>query len=198
MNVAALFLKAPVLGTVKTRLAKSLGDEAALVAYRQLVEFLLKKIGESFAHIHFTPGDPETLKAWLGNGYSYTPQEGAGLGERLLHAMELEFIVGAEKLIFLGGDCPYVDQARIDEAFQQLDHYDVVIGPATDGGYYLIGMKRIMPELFTDVAWGTHSVFERTLKICQKFGYTVALLPEESDVDDLEAWEKAKAFMEVK
>jgi len=196
MNVVSLFLKTPVLGKVKTRLAKSLGDEAALMAYTDLVEYLLKRLGESRIHIHHTPADPEPMVNWLGDGYSFSAQECTGLGERLTHAMELEFTAGAEKLIFLGGDCPYVDQVRIDEAFASLDNHDVVMGPAADGGYYLIGMNRMLPELFTDVAWGTDSVFQTSVEICQKLGVSYFLLAEESDVDDLEGWGKAKVFME--
>jgi rSAM/selenodomain-associated transferase 1 len=196
MNVVALFLKAPVLGMVKTRLAKTLGDEAALMAYTDLVEFLLKQVRVNRIHIHYTPKDPEPMLRWLGDAYSYVAQVGSGLGERLIHAMELEFAAGADKLIFLGGDCPYVDQARLDDAFAALDDHDVVMGPATDGGYYLIGMKHILPELFTDVPWGTEAVFQRSVEICGQNGYSYALLPEESDVDDFEGWEKARAYLE--
>ena len=196
MKVVALFLKVPVLGEVKTRLAKSLGDEGALMAYTDLVEYLLKRVAESHIHIHHTPSNPEPMIKWLGDGYSYSAQEGSGLGERLTYAMELEFAARAEKLIFLGGDCPYVNQRRLDEAFSALEDHDVVMGPAADGGYYLIGMNRIMPELFNDVAWGTDSVFQTSLEICQKFGFNDVLLPEESDVDDFARWKKAKVFMD--
>ena len=196
MNVVALFLKAPILGAVKTRLAKSLGDEGALMTYCELVEFLLKRIPETTVHVHFTPNALSLMEGWLGVDHTYHLQEGLGLGDRLIHSMELEFEVGCEKLIFLGGDCPWVDQARLDEAFSALHENDVVIGPATDGGYYLIGIKQSRPELFADVQWGTESVCETTLNICEREGLSVALLQEESDVDDLEGWLKAKAFME--
>lgn len=195
MNVVALFLKAPILGAVKTRLAKSLGDEDALGAYRELVEFLLKRIHESKVHIHFTPEDVSLMEEWLGAGYIYHPQRGPGLGERLTHAMELEFKAGCEKLVFLGGDCPYVDQGRLEEAFAALDVSDVVIGPATDGGYYLLAVKQNRPELLQGIHWGTESVCEATLNICEQRGLSVTLLMEESDVDDLESWQAAKAFM---
>jgi uncharacterized protein len=196
VNCVSLFLKAPIPGAVKTRLASSLGDAGALSAYRELVEFLLKRIGSHRVHIHHTPEDPEPLISWLGDEYTYFAQKGSDLGERLIYAMELEFVHGAKKLIFLGGDCPYVDEARLEEAFASLQDHDVVLGPASDGGYYLIGVKHILPELFTGVAWGSDSVFQTTVEICQKFGFSYALLPEESDVDDLKDWEKAKAFME--
>lgn len=195
MNVVSLFLKAPVLGTVKTRLAKSLGDEGALMAYTELVKFLLRRVEDSRIHIHHTPEDSEPMSEWLGETYVYSPQVGPGLGERLIHAMELEFAGGADKLIFLGGDCPYVNQARLDQAFTSLEDHDLVMGPATDGGYYLVGMSRPLPELFIDVAWGTETVYQRTLAICQEHELKAAILPEESDVDDFESWEKAKAFM---
>jgi hypothetical protein len=195
MNVVALFLKVPVLGAVKTRLGKSLGDEGALMAYTDLVEFLLKRVGDSRIHIHHTAEDSGLMISWLGQGYSYIAQEGSGLGERLIHAMVLEFTADVEKLIFLGGDCPYVDQARLDEAFGALDDHEVVMGPAADGGYYLIGLKQNRTELFEGIDWGSETVCEATLAICEEQQLSVALLPEESDVDDLEAWQKAKAFM---
>ncbi|MCB1122927.1 MAG: TIGR04282 family arsenosugar biosynthesis glycosyltransferase [Verrucomicrobiae bacterium] len=196
MEVVALFLKAPVPGQVKTRLAASLGDEKASEAYVSLVEFLLKRLSGLPIHIHHVPEDSSSLVAWLGPDYVYHPQKGADLGERLENAMECEFAGGADKLIFLGGDCPYVDKSRIDEAFAALDHHDVVIGPATDGGYYLIGLKHLLPELFRNIAWSTDVVFKQTLEICYRDGFSFSVLAEESDVDDLASWEKASAFLQ--
>lgn len=195
MNVVALFLKVPIRGAVKTRLAASLGDEGALKAYYELVEFLLKRISGVCIHIHHTPPDPKPLKSWLGEGYEYIPQVGPGLGERLSHAMEVEIKAGADKLVFLGGDCPYVDPQRLEDAFNSLENHDVVLGPASDGGYYLIGLKEHRPELFQGVAWGGETVFQTTLARCAGLGLSCALLPEESDVDDLSDWESAQTFM---
>ena len=195
MNVVSLFLKAPILGAVKTRLAESLGDEGALMAYCELVEFLLKRISETTVHVHYTPDPVSLMEKWLGTDYTYLGQTGEGLGDRLTHSMELEFGAGCEKLIFLGGDCPWVDQAHLDQAFAALERHDVVIGPATDGGYYLIGIKQRRPELFSGIDWGTDSVCEATLSICEREGLSVAMLQEETDVDDLDGWQKAKAFM---
>ena len=197
MNLVALFLKAPILGAVKTRLARSIGDEGALMSYCELVEFLLKRIRDTKVHIHYTPDGISLMEDWLRNDYLYHLQVGESLGDRLIHSMEQEFETSCEKLIFLGGDCPYVDQARLDEAFAALDANDVVIGPAMDGGYYLIGIKRNRPDLFACIDWGTGSVCETTLNICEREGLSVALLAEESDVDDLESWQKAKAFMRI-
>ncbi|QXD23870.1 TIGR04282 family arsenosugar biosynthesis glycosyltransferase [Opitutia bacterium ISCC 51] len=195
MNVVSLFLKAPTLGAVKTRLAKSIGDEGALIIYCELVEFLLKRIPEANVHVHYTPDALSEMEGWLGPNYLYHLQEGEGLGDRLTRSMQWEFRTGCDKLIFLGGDCPFVDQERLDEAFAALDTNDVVIGPAMDGGYYLIGIKQSRPELFAGVDWGTESVCETTLSICEREGLSVALLKEESDVDDLESWQKAKRFI---
>ncbi|MBH54951.1 MAG: transferase 1, rSAM/selenodomain-associated protein [Opitutaceae bacterium] len=197
MNVVALFLKVPMLGKVKTRLAEALGDEGALMAYTGLVEFLINRLEGSCIHIHYTGENLESLKQWLGDGFDYIVQEGPGLGERLNHAMEYEFDWGADKLIFLGGDCPFLEQLRVEEAFAVLDNHDVVIGPAADGGYYLIGISQKRPEVFAGVDWGTESVFQRTLEICEEKGFSFSLLPEESDVDDFEGWKKAKEFMDA-
>ena len=189
-------LRAPVAGAVKSRLAKSLGAQAALRSYRQLVEFLLHGLGHSCPiHIHHTPDNAIEMKNWLGDAYTYFSQVGGDLGERLIHAMELEFTGGVTKLIFLGGDCPYVDRARLDDAFRALEECDVVLGPATDGGYYLIGLKQRLPWLFRGIPWGREGVLSSTLAKCVELGLECSLLPEESDVDDLANWEVAREFM---
>ena len=196
MNAVALFLKAPVLGTVKTRLAKSLGEASALLAYRRMVEFLLGRIGKNGSiHIHYAAESLDPMMVWLGKDYRYIAQLGDGLGARLTNGMETEFANGANKLIFLGGDCPFVDQETIEKSFIALDSNDVVIGPAVDGGYYLIGMNQNRPELFEGIHWGSETVFAETVKICRSKGLSHWILPEMSDVDDLENWKKAERFM---
>ncbi|MCZ6673584.1 MAG: TIGR04282 family arsenosugar biosynthesis glycosyltransferase [Verrucomicrobia bacterium] len=196
MNVVALFLKAPQIGAVKTRLAKSLGEEGALQAYRQLVEFLLTRLGNAASiHVHYTPDFRQIMEDWLGDEYQYSLQVGADLGARLIHALEEELAFDADRLIFLGGDCPFVDQVRLDWAFRCLDQHDVVLGPAMDGGYYLIGMKEKIPALFQNIPWGTETVLQTTLDTCAQLNLSVSLLPEESDVDDLAGWESARDFM---
>ncbi len=196
VKVVAIMLRTPVAGAVKTRLAKSLGAEAALGSYRQLVEFLLQRLGRPWPiHIHFTPDKPDEMKNWLGGAYVYIPQVGADLGERLIHAMEMEFARGVKNLIFLGGDCPYVDRARVEEAFRELEDCDVVIGPTTDGGYYLVGLKRNLPGLFRGIPWGSGGVLSSTLAKCVELGLRISLLAEESDVDDLASWEVAREYL---
>lgn len=196
VKVVAIMLRAPVAGAVKTRLAKSLGTEAALKSYRLLVEFLLGRLGHPWPiHIHHTPDNVDEMENWLGDAYSYFPQVGRDLGERLIHAMELEFALGVKKLIFLGGDCPYVDQARIEVAFRELENCDVVLGPATDGGYYLVGLKRNLPGLFRGIPWGSGGVLASTLAKCVELGLKRSLLAEESDVDDLAGWEAAREYL---
>lgn len=196
MNTVALFLKAPVLGTVKTRLAKSLGEASALLAYKRMVEFLLERIGNRGSiHIHYAAESVDPMVDWLGENYRFTAQLGDGLGTRLANAMAQEFASGANKLIFLGGDCPFVDHAMIEESFIALDRKDVVIGPAFDGGYYLIGMSQNRAELFEGIHWGSETVFAETVEICRRKGLTHAILAEMSDVDDFESWKKAERFM---
>lgn len=196
VKVVAIMLRTPVAGAVKSRLAISLGAEAALMSYCQLVEFLLRRLGRPWPiHIHHTPDKPVEMENWLGDAYSYFPQVGANLGERLIHAMETEFSRGVKKLIFLGGDCPYVDRARVEDAFGELEDCDVVLGPATDGGYYLIGLKQNRPGLFRGIPWGSGEVLSSTLKKCVELGLRSSLLAEESDVDDLAGWKVAREYM---
>lgn len=193
-----VMLKAPVAGYVKTRLANSIGPEAACSVYRELVEGLLNGIaGIGPMTVHYAPGDADTervMRAWLGDGYGYVPQPGGDLGVRMEAAVEGAFACGAGGAILLGGDCPYVDRVMIGDVERRLQSHDVIIGPAVDGGYYLLALRRRAPCLFQGIAWGTDAVFSATLKRAEQAGLSVALLDPREDVDDVPSWRRMQAF----
>jgi hypothetical protein len=201
-----LFLKAPRPGTVKTRLAADLGADAACAIYRRLAERQLAILvrGEFAVEIHYAPADPASgaeLRAWLGDApAAYVPQAPGDLGARLDHAVAHAFARGARRVALIGADCPALDAARVAQAFSRLasgmtdapgDPADSVFGPATDGGYYLLGLAAPQPELFRDIPWSTPDTLRVSLTRATAAGLRVALLAAEEDVDDLASYRRA-------
>ncbi len=187
-----VFVKAPRLGFVKTRLAQSLGDEEALKAFRWMVEKLLKNLeGWRDLQLRFAPSEAEEeIRPWLQPQWQASPQSEGGLGERLIDAFEDGFRLGAEEVIIIGSDCPHIQQEDIAAASVSLDHHDLVLGPSTDGGYWLVGLKQSRPELFEDINWSTETVLKETLGKAEQAGLSVELLRELEDIDTAEEWER--------
>lgn len=185
-----VFVRLPVPGRVKTRLGKAVGFEAAAKIYRAFAEDVLdtvKSAGFAF-RVHFSPpGGCEAVRAWLG-GVSLIPQRGGDLGERMRNALAGAFLRGAERAVLIGSDAPDLPKAALSNALDSLTKHDAVIGPASDGGYYLIGFSRkgFLPEAFSGPEWGTSGVLARTLEIIRGAGKTVHLLPLHSDIDTKE------------
>ncbi len=196
-----LLLKAPVEGSVKTRLAATLGAAKAVVIYRCLVVRQVRAIPEGWtATVHYDPPDNGVgMEAWLGPlraELRFAPQCDGDLGRRLAHAFAGEFARGAESVIAIGGDCPGLDAEMLRAAGSALGKADVVIGPAADGGYYLVGLRRrVAPRLFEDVDWSTPRVLEQTRARIREAGLTHAELPVLEDVDDAASWERCPAGM---
>jgi len=193
MPEAAIGLMAryPRLGQVKTRLARSIGAEAALRVYKSLLaqscELVASLKSADFCRTAFVT--PEEDRAMFESEYpgfdSYCQQQGADLGKRMMKALEkMGAISGAGKLLLIGADCPQLDDGLICEASRLLSHDDLVFGPSTDGGYYLIGAKKVYPELFSGINWGTSSVMTETFTAAKSLGLSIALLPELRDLDD--------------
>ena len=191
------FLKAPVAGLVKTRLARDLGNEEALSAYTKLVHHQVKNLPEGWpVEVHYTgTSDIQMLKEWLSLDANYFSQWGDNLGERLAHAFESSFARGAAKAVAIGGDCPYLNQPVFKLLDTNLRENDVVIGPSSDGGYYLIGMRECCSELFDSIDWSTDKVLDQTIERMNLADIKYSLLPELEDVDDLPAWERAKRVL---
>ena len=191
-----IFARFPSPGKVKTRLAKDLGDEPAAEFYKLCAEHVFSestKLSERVQRYLFysDADDSEEMKHWVGTQFNFLAQVGRDIGGRLEHAFGTVFEHGAEKAIALATDVPGLNAAIIEEAFQALRFSDVVLGPCLDGGYYLIGMKRLHRELFTDIPWSTNQVLNKTLQAVRNLGLTVRLLPALQDIDtedDLRHW----------
>lgn len=187
-----VFLKAPRAGFVKTRLAASLGDAAALAAYRRLLDVTLNPMRElTEVELRFTPDDAAAeLTEWLNPGWTMVPQGGGDLGERLLRAVTEANAHGVERVAIIGSDCPQVTAADIRLAWARLEQHDLVLGPARDGGYWLIALRAVRPELFQDIPWSTGQVLPQTLARADELGLSVSLLRELRDVDTVADWEE--------
>jgi rSAM/selenodomain-associated transferase 1 len=179
--------KKPVPGRTKTRLCPPLSPDAAADLYRCL---LLDTLGlmqrlESTDHsLAYTPASACDYFARLSpNGFCLVAQRGADLGERLSNALGQHFELGYRRVVIMNSDGPTLPLACLQEAFSGLDRADVTLGPGHDGGYYLIGMKRLYPELFEGIDWSTDQVVPQTLTACRRLGLTVHQLAEWYDVD---------------
>ncbi len=189
-----VFVKAPRPGAVKTRLAKAIGASAAAAAYRQLVATLLNQLnGLGGVEVCFSPDDAAgEVQHWLKHGWSCSPQGEGDLGRRMYSAFQRAFHAGAKRVAIIGSDCPVIGVEDIREAWGGLQTHDVVLGPAADGGYWLIGLRQLQPDLFRDVCWSTDYVFAETLRRVQHAGLSVKLLRELADVDTDLDW---RAFL---
>ena len=189
-----VFVKAPRPGAVKTRLAKVIGAPAAGAAYRQLVETLLNQLqGLGGVEVCFSPDDAASeVQHWVKKGWTSSPQGDGDLGQRLKSAFQRAFHAGAKRVAIIGSDCPAVRVEDIREAWGGLETHDVVLGQATDGGYWLIGLRQLQPSLFRGVPWSTKDVFTETVRRAQHAGLSVRLLRELADVDTDRDW---RAFL---
>lgn len=184
---AILMYKAPELGRVKTRLAKTIGDLAALELYRWMGRRQLLEIPSSWeVEIRFSPDNQISLmRDWLGSRLLLVPQGGGNLGDRMSRAARSCFSNGSSrKVIFLGADCLALGESCLKRAEAVLDDSDFVLGPATDGGYYLIGMRNLESSLFEEIDWGTSSVLMKTMDRIQLLRKNCELLERLVDVDD--------------
>ena len=186
----AILVRAPEAGRVKTRLARRIEPEVVLQLYKLFVRDLLTTVGRTHYpfRIFFYPGDARArVTAWLGTEHEYRPQRGADLGERMRNALQSCLAEGFRKAVVIGSDSPDLPAVVLAEAFSALDTHDAVIGPATDGGYYLIGFKdRLVPEAFKVTTWGEPDVFVKTMGIFTKAGSTVRVLDPWPDIDTVE------------
>lgn len=187
-----VFVRAPERGRVKTRLAAAIGEEAALRVYRRLAEHTLRAASHLAAEgarvrVHHTPADAgDAVRAWLGAGPVYLPQADGDLGRRMEDAFARAFAEGAERVVIVGSDLPDVSASLLRRAFHALDAHPAVIGPARDGGYYLLGLTRLIPGVFDGIAWSTPDVLAATLARFVAAGVTPAMLEELADVDEVQ------------
>jgi len=191
-----LFLKAPRTGAVKTRLAASIGAQAALRIYRSLAEGQLERLPTGWpTEIHFTPSNGlQNMRRWLGVDRSYKPQAHGDLGERLSVAVEQAFAAGATSVLCIGADCPALDADHLKQAAQALaSGADIVFGPANDGGYYLVGLNRPETAIFKNIPWSAENTLGVSLQTADQLGLGVQLLEPLHDVDTIEDLHRAVA-----
>ena len=198
-NLLGFFAKFPEPGRVKTRLARDIGPDAAADVCRRIAEYVLKRTSpdDSVYHriIFYAPDAMrQQFSEWM-QGEVLLAQTGGDVGERMDNALKELFNMGAERAIVVGSDIPGLHKGVIEQAFHGLDSCDVVIGPAMDGGYYLIGMKSPHPEIFRTITWGTDKVFEETVTITEKMGLSYGVVATLFDVDDLDDFMRAEELL---
>ncbi len=192
MNRLIVMTKYPEPGQTKTRLIPALGVGGAAKLHRRLVIHTVKTIGSFNPEIHYSGGSQRLMYDWLGD-FKYVNQSDGDLGDRMKQAFQLGFDQGCDRIIMIGTDCPAIDKALIDRAFVALNRKDVIFGPAVDGGYYLIGLTKQIPELFSNISWSTTSVLQDSLAIVKKLNLSYELLEILPDIDRPEDLQYLKA-----
>ena len=201
MKTVCLILKSPRPGEAKTRLARDIGAERASAIYRSLVEHQVAEIPlEWRVVVYFAPPNAgEEMKIWLAHqlpdGTRFVPQCDGDLGRRLVAALHGEFNNGSQRVYLIGGDCPALSRDYFYEADRALSDHDLVLGPAQDGGYVLLGLKGPHEILFREIAWSTPVVLAQTLVAARQQTLSVGLLRPLVDIDDAAALnDQAKTF----
>ena len=184
------FVKYPIPDKVKTRLAKQIGADASAGLYRNFVTDILatlQRLNVNFKIIFDPPDRKDQFQQWLGKDCSYLPQAGLDLGQRMKNAFLQAFSEGFGHVVVIGSDSPDLPIEYLGLAFHALDMNDVVIGPSSDGGYYLIGFTReaFLAEAFEQISWSSNKVFDQTINILKRYRQNLYLLPQWYDVDTL-------------
>ncbi len=200
-HVCILFARFPQPGKAKTRLIPALGSEGAAQAQRLMTEFILTRLRawrlqspQHAIHIYYTGKTPQAWRDWLGRDIPLFAQQGRTLGEKMAHALRHTLARGAQKAVLMGTDAPEMDVPLWQDAFHRLETHDAVAGPTADGGYYLIGQRRFIPELFEQIDWSTDRVWAQT-QARARVVCALAVLPQLTDVDtprELPVWERVK------
>lgn len=183
-----IFVKNAKLGEVKTRLAAGIGDELALKVYLELLKIThqaCKRI-DSKKEVWYSKYI-ENNDLWNIGLFEKKVQYGNNLGERMKNVFQESFEnERLDKVILIGSDCPNLTTDILNQAFKQLSSSDLVLGPAEDGGYYLIGMSKYIPDVLKDMEWSVESVFSETLKRAQQENLSYSMLPTLFDIDTVE------------
>lgn len=188
-----IFTKNPVAGKVKTRLAKDIGDEKALEIYKFLLLHSVKLTEKIRVDKQVYYSDEIQLEdIWDNTIFMKRQQEGNDLGRRMMNAFKAGFSEGYERIVIIGTDLFDITSKDIEDAFKNLIGNDYVIGPAADGGYYLLGMKSLNSKVFNNKEWGTSKVLQDTLKDLE--GKSLKLLKTRNDVDVLDDIKEVPAF----
>jgi len=200
-----IFTRYPEAGTTKTRMIPELGPEGAAELQRLMTEHIISRtvslceLQPVPVEVRYEGGSQKLMSEWLGPGFSYCRQGNGDIGMRMGRALKRAFGQGCRTVVIIGSDIPDITTNILQDAFEALNKNDLVLGPAADGGYYLIGVQRETfrhwnPQLFSDITWGTASVLPQTLRIAKKLGLKYKLLDTLRDVDrpeDLGVWQQA-------
>lgn len=197
-NAIIVFARYPVFGKVKTRLAAETNDEFALATYRACAEHTFNEINfikEKGCDIYIFGSEESELqkiKDWTESKFHYYSQNGNGLGIRMFNAFKKIFIEKYNRVVIVGTDAPDIKSELLEKAFFALNNHDSVIGPANDGGYYLLGFNEKVLDLFSDIEFSTESVLDQTIKKIEALHAGYFLLEELIDIDtkdDLLKWQ---------
>ncbi len=191
-----IFVRKATLGKVKTRIAKTHGDETALSIYTQLLDHT-RIVAEQVPceRYLFYSEDIDHNDSWSPDAFSKFLQQGNDLGAKMQDAFET-VLRKTSPVIIIGSDCASLTEEDIRRAFHELEDNDVVIGPANDGGYYLLGMNDLQLFLFQDMPWSQENLIEETIFKIQDRGLRYALLSTKSDIDYYEDWEDQKHLIQ--
>lgn len=186
-SLLMIFVRNPEKGKVKTRLAKSVGDQKAFDIYIKMLQHI-KNITKNipFDKAIFYSEFIDKGDLWTDENYSKFLQNGDGIGERMNNAFIKSFSLNYKKVIIIGSDIPDLTEKDIIDAFEGLDKSDCVIGPSKDGGYYLLGMKALYTSLFENKQWSTNSVLNDTMNDFEKLGLNFHIMPVLTDIDEIE------------
>ena len=197
-----IFTRYPIAGKAKTRLIPALGEQGAADTQRSLTELTLcRAMALAIARgvsleVRYEGGDERTMREWLGHKPRYTPQGDGDLGQRLARATDSAFESKADAVMIIGADCPRLDEQILTQAFESLVDDDVVFGPALDGGYYLIGLRKPLPAVFEGIAWSTSRALSDSVARAREYGHEPTMLASLPDVDeptDLADWHELQA-----
>ena len=194
-----IFQKNAVVGKVKTRLSVDVGDVVAMEIYQELVRHtheVCKNVNAQ-KFLFFSDFIPDDTSEY-GQDYQFEVQNGNDLGLRMADAFNTIFSKGYEKITILGTDCGELESRIVAESFELLENCEVVIGPARDGGYYLLGLKKLIVDLFVEIPWSTEKVLFHTMEKLENQSISYELLKILSDVDRIEDWKKLKRKLSVK
>ena len=179
-----IYVRNPISGQVKTRLAKDIGDERALEIYLQLLQHTLEITRSlSFRKFIYYADEVSDYDLWSVPGYTKRKQNGNDLGKRMYNSFKELFDQGFTRIIIIGSDCLQLKTETLEQAVALLESNAAVLGPASDGGYYLLGLTKFYPDLFINKPWSTNQVCSKTINDFINLGISYALLEELSDID---------------
>lgn len=197
-----IFTRYPEPGKTKTRLIPAMGAEAAATLQRLMTEHTLTQVRELQNHrpirveVRFAGGNSTLMAQWLGTDLVYQSQGEGDLGTRMARSLSLSLQNNLDHAVIIGTDCPGLNADLLTQAYHLLHQaHDLVLGPALDGGYYLLALRYFVPELFLGIDWGTSKVLQQTVDIANQLNLSIAYLPQLADVDrpeDLGVWERMK------